>query len=79
MNFRRLSSCGTIDIMSIDRSVLWTIFICEEQIKRLRVSPRIQFPNCFLYLEMVYIEYEYEIEKNKIYEIEKRKDTNRHL
>ena len=36
-------------------SVLWNIFVCEEQIKH-RISLCIQFPNCVLYLEMGYIE-----------------------
>ena len=54
--------------------VLWKIFVCEEQIKRL-ISLRIQFPNCALYLKMGDIQsHEY----NK-YEIEKRKDTNRYM
>ena len=40
---------------NVYQSVLWKIFVCEEQIKRI-ISLRIQFPNCVLYLEMGYIE-----------------------
>ena len=34
-------------------SVLWKIFVCEEQIKRL-ISLYIQFPNCVLYRDGLY-------------------------
>ena len=50
--------------------VLRKISVCEEQIKHL-IGLRIQFPNCVLYLEMGH--------ECRKYEIEERKDTNRHL